>query len=953
MAGQTEALILQMSVDIRRMEKALAQVRGQTNRQLGEVEKRFDKMNDHVRRSGDDMARDLRSSIAAIGVGLALREVVDYGDAWTTARNKLAAAGVSQDKLAGTMSELVDLAKATRSEFDGTVDLYAKLTRAGQQLNLTQEEVARITKTTLQAFVAGGAAASEQAAAITQLSQALGSGVLQGDELKSIRENAPLLAQAIAKEFNTTIAGLKDLGAEGVLTADRVAKAILNADGISDAFGKTISTVAQAMTNLRTEFTRYIAESRIAQTVIGALGGFIQLVTDNIDLLADAAIVAASVIGGTLAVAAIGRFVASLSNMVVSMRAAQNGMAALRLAMTFFSGPIGAVVLGLGAALLSLATHTEESASAADRARDAFAAVEKIQGEMATNQKGLAAAQDALTKAIQEGGEAAKIASALEVERFRKNLAGNKAMLAVETARAAIAVRDRQREFQTKPSGIEGLGLLKDLPLANVYGSFALPELSKRGVSGAEFVEQMAIKAQTKDLTADEDALRKIVSAAIAYDDEITALKANLADLNKIRTTMESGDVLAMPTIDDGKGGGGKGGGGVKGYQTDLERLTATMNELAAAAKKDADAFNAADMALQSFEDNSNASPDDFYAELDKRREQAVAFQEAQAKNAVERSREAVQAILDFAQGGDIAAAFAQIPSVSDFLIGDDEQLLRAKLTELADTAAASVATGLDKMAADFAEAFAKIEDARRAAVAAGVTDLAQFDRAAQELFDNLDAAIEDRTAVDSPWENLDYTALSKTDLPDFEVIGEEFRQIMRDSVKSAFREGIQTGDWGDAFQSILADALTAGLDGALNRVGDWLGDFLFGSGGLLDGIVSGVGSWIGGSMFGRATGGSVYGGQTVMVGENGPEILRMGKGQMGQVLNASMTRQALGGGSAPSIYAPMIIQGSVDAVTWPRVEAAMRRQARVIMSSVPHAVNGTLIDNRIQKRRL
>ena len=45
-------------------------------------------------------------------------------------------------------------------------------------------------------FKAGGAAASEQAAGILQLSQALGSGLLQGDELRSLRENAPLLAQA-------------------------------------------------------------------------------------------------------------------------------------------------------------------------------------------------------------------------------------------------------------------------------------------------------------------------------------------------------------------------------------------------------------------------------------------------------------------------------------------------------------------------------------------------------------------------------------------------------------------------------------------------------------------------------------------------------------------------------------------------------------------------------------
>ena len=47
-----------------------------------------------------------------------------------------------------------------------------------------------------------------------------------------------------------------------------------------------------------------------------------------------------------------------------------------------------------------------------------------------------------------------------------------------------------------------------------------------------------------------------------------------------------------------------------------------------------------------------------------------------------------------------------------------------------------------------------------------------------------------------------------------------------------------------------------------------------------------------------------------------------------------------------------MIVQGSIDAVTWPRVEAAMKRQARVIMSAVPATVRGTITDDKIQKRR-
>src|SRR5690606_168511 len=102
----------------------------------------------------------------------------------------------------------------------------------------------------------------EQAAGILQLGQALGSGFLQGDELRSIRENAPLLAQAIANEFGVTIAKLKDLGAEGELTTDRVFKAILNAQKEIDAiFGTTSSTIAEGFTRVQNALTEYIGQA--------------------------------------------------------------------------------------------------------------------------------------------------------------------------------------------------------------------------------------------------------------------------------------------------------------------------------------------------------------------------------------------------------------------------------------------------------------------------------------------------------------------------------------------------------------------------------------------------------------------------------------------------------------------------------------------------------------------
>ena len=76
------------------------------------------------------------------------------------------------------------------------------------------------------AAVLGGATAAEASAAFTQLSQALGSGALRGDEFRSIAEQAPLVLQAISDETGVAAGDLKEYAAQGLLTSDIVIKAL-------------------------------------------------------------------------------------------------------------------------------------------------------------------------------------------------------------------------------------------------------------------------------------------------------------------------------------------------------------------------------------------------------------------------------------------------------------------------------------------------------------------------------------------------------------------------------------------------------------------------------------------------------------------------------------------------------------------------------------------------------
>ena len=110
--------------------------------------------------------------------------------------------------------------------------------------------------------------------------------MLQGDELRSIRENAPVLAQAIAEEFGTLIAGLKALGAEGELTAERVFRGILKAqEEVERAFATTESTISDRLTVLGNSFTQFVGKLDDAFDITGKLTRGLQGMAATLDAL--------------------------------------------------------------------------------------------------------------------------------------------------------------------------------------------------------------------------------------------------------------------------------------------------------------------------------------------------------------------------------------------------------------------------------------------------------------------------------------------------------------------------------------------------------------------------------------------------------------------------------------------------------------------------------------------
>lgn len=226
------------------------------------------------------------------------RELLNAAEAWTNINNRLKLVTSSTEEAADAQKAVLEIANSTRQPLQATADLYTRIAKNQKALSLTSKELASVTKTVAQTMVISGASAQAGEAALIQLGQALGSGVLRGDELNSIMEQAQGLADTIAKGMGVSIGELRKLGAEGKLTAQAVIEAIKSQeDAVNQAFSGMQATVSQEMNYLNNAFIEWVGNADQAHGASAALANTIHFVADNMDDIAKATAVAASALG--------------------------------------------------------------------------------------------------------------------------------------------------------------------------------------------------------------------------------------------------------------------------------------------------------------------------------------------------------------------------------------------------------------------------------------------------------------------------------------------------------------------------------------------------------------------------------------------------------------------------------------------------------------------------------
>ncbi len=230
--------------------------------------------------------------VAALALGGSLvgglaRDLGETADAYSNlaARTKLATE--SSTDFQATFAEIFEVAKRTGASVESVGAAFTRIAQAGKTVGLGATDALRLVETLTQAVQLSGASAQEAQSAVQQLGQAIGSGKLAGDELRSILENAPVLAKALADGLGVAVGQLKSLGEAGELTSEKVISALQGQSAaLAAQFQSLPPTIERAVNNLSTAWGQYVGEVDKATGASGTAARAITALGENLDTLA-------------------------------------------------------------------------------------------------------------------------------------------------------------------------------------------------------------------------------------------------------------------------------------------------------------------------------------------------------------------------------------------------------------------------------------------------------------------------------------------------------------------------------------------------------------------------------------------------------------------------------------------------------------------------------------------
>ena len=281
----------------------------------------------------------LKTAFAAFVSIQTVRMLADTADRMQSLNNQIKLVTGSENAALAVRKELLAISNRTYADLEATGSLYVKAQRALQDYGYSQKQVLQFVEATNNAMRVGGVGAQEQAAALFQLSQALGSGRLQGDEFRSISEAAPILLDTLAEHLGKTRKEILAMASDGKLTSDVIVEAVTAAgDKLAEQAEGMKIRLGDALTVMRNNFAVFVDDVLNSSGVMSVFAQGILFVANNLQT-----------IGQVIGVIGFAYLLQMLS--AVQVTAYNVGFAFGRMAAIMLANPFVAVAAGLVAVL--------------------------------------------------------------------------------------------------------------------------------------------------------------------------------------------------------------------------------------------------------------------------------------------------------------------------------------------------------------------------------------------------------------------------------------------------------------------------------------------------------------------------------------------------------------------------------------------------------------------------
>ncbi len=324
-------------------------------------------------RSVQSMTSHLAAMGHAAAAAFGVQKLASMADGYANLNARVALASQGLGSAAVAQERLFEIANRTRTSVQGLAEVYGTLAKAGAEMGSSQARVLAITETLSKAVTLSGASADSARAAMVQFGQGLAAGTLRGDELNSVIEQTPRLAQALAEGLGKPVGELKKLAEAGQITSEAIFVALERMKGkIDKEFQDLPTTIGQSMVVLQNSLLQTIG---VFDQANGVSKGFAQGIVGLAGHM-DTAVVAAGVAAAAYVV---------LTRSTIAATVATRGLVVAQAAL---GGPIGWVATGLGLAASAfvawkLAGTDSEKAVQAQVAESSADIIKRIDAQIA------------------------------------------------------------------------------------------------------------------------------------------------------------------------------------------------------------------------------------------------------------------------------------------------------------------------------------------------------------------------------------------------------------------------------------------------------------------------------------------------------------------------------------------------------------------------------------------